>query len=30
MTLEEAQQIAHGSIQSYIGPEHRVMDMQSF
>ena len=25
-----AQQIDHGLIQGYIGPDHRVMDMQSF
>jgi hypothetical protein len=30
MTDKEAQQIAHGLIQGYIGPDHRVMDMQSF
>jgi hypothetical protein len=30
MTLKEAQQIAQGLIQSYIGPDHRVMDMPSF
>ena len=30
MTYKKAQQIAHGLIQSYIGPDHRVMDMQSF
>ena len=30
MTLKDAQQIAHGPIQGYIGPDHRVMDMQSF
>ena len=29
MTVKDAQQIAHGLIQSYIGPDHRVMDMQS-
>jgi hypothetical protein len=30
MTDQDAQQIAHGLIQGYIGPDHRVMDMQSF
>ena len=25
-----AEQIAHGIIQSYIGPDHKVIDMQSF
>ena len=30
MTDNEAQQIAHGLIQGYIGPDHKVMDMQSF
>jgi hypothetical protein len=30
MTLKEAQQIAHGLIQGYIGPAYRVMDMPSF
>jgi hypothetical protein len=30
MTSKEAQQIAHGLIQGYIGPDHRVMDMPSF
>jgi hypothetical protein len=30
MTYREAQQIAHGLIQGYIGPDHRVMDMPSF
>jgi hypothetical protein len=30
MTDNEAQQIAHGLIQGYIGPDHRVVDMQSF
>ena len=30
MTLKDAQEIAHGLIQGYIGPDHRVMDMQSF
>ena len=29
MTVKDAQQIAHGLIQGYIGPDHRVMDMQS-
>ena len=30
MTLRDAQQITHGLIHGYIGPDHRVMDMQSF
>jgi hypothetical protein len=30
MTEKEAGQIVTGIIQSYIGPDHRVMDMQSF
>jgi hypothetical protein len=30
MTLRDAQQIAHGLIQGYIGPDHRVIDMSSF
>jgi hypothetical protein len=30
MTDKEAKQIAHGLIQGYIGPDHRVMDMPSF
>jgi len=30
MTLRDAQQIAHGLIQAFIGPDHRVMDMPSF
>ena len=30
MTIEDAKQIAHGLIQGYIGPDHRVMDMPSF
>jgi hypothetical protein len=30
MTLEDAKQTAHGLIQSYIGPDHHVMDMPSF
>lgn len=30
MTLREAQQIAHGLIQSYIEPDHKVMDMRAF
>jgi len=30
MTYKEAQQIAHGLIQGYIGPDHRVTDMRSF
>lgn len=27
MTDKEAEQIAHGLIQGYIGPDHRVMNM---
>jgi len=30
MNVKEAEQIAHGLIQSFIGPDHRVMDMPSF
>jgi len=30
MTLRNAEQIAHGRIQGFIGPDHRVMDMPSF
>ena len=30
MTYKEAEQIAHGLIQGYIGPDHQVMDMSSF
>jgi len=30
MTDKEAQAIAHGLVQGYIGPDHRVMDMSSF
>jgi hypothetical protein len=30
MTDDQAKQIAHGLIQGFIGPDHRVMDMQSF
>ena len=30
MTIEDAKKIAQGLIQSYIGPDHRVMDMPSF
>lgn len=26
----KAEQIAHGIIQSYIGPDHKVIDMRSF
>jgi hypothetical protein len=29
MTDKEAQEIAHGLIQGYVGPDHKVMDMQS-
>jgi hypothetical protein len=30
MTIEDAKQIANGLIQSYIGPDTRVVDMSSF
>jgi hypothetical protein len=30
MTEKEAGEIAHGLVQGFIGPDHRVMDMQSF
>ena len=30
MTVKDAQQLAHRLIQGYIGPDHRVMDMQNF
>ena len=30
MTLQEATHIAHGLIQGYIDPDHRVVDMRSF
>jgi hypothetical protein len=30
VTEKEAEQIVTGIIQSYIGPDHRVMDMQRF
>jgi hypothetical protein len=30
MTIEDAKKIAHGLIQGYIGPDHRVMDMPGF
>ena len=30
MTLRDAQKIAHGLIQSYIRPDHKVMDMKAF
>ena len=30
MTDKEAQQMAHGLIQGFIGPDQRVMDMPSF
>jgi hypothetical protein len=30
MTPKDAQQIAHGLIQGYIGPDHRVTNMESF
>jgi hypothetical protein len=30
MILKDAQQIADGIIQSYIGPDHKVTDMRAF
>ena len=30
MTIEDAKQISNGLIQSYIGPDRRVVDMPSF
>jgi hypothetical protein len=30
MTAKEAGEIVRGIIQSYIGPDHRVVDMQAF
>jgi hypothetical protein len=30
MTEKEAGRIVTGIIQSYVGPDHRIMDMQSF
>jgi hypothetical protein len=30
MTDKEAEQIARGLIQGYIGPDHKVMDMKAF
>jgi hypothetical protein len=30
MTLKDAQHIAHGLIQGYVGPDHKVLDMRSF
>ena len=30
MTDHEAEKIVHVLIQSYLGPDHKVMDMQSF
>ena len=30
MTLQEATHIAHGLIQGYISPDHRVVDMRRF
>jgi hypothetical protein len=30
MTTKDAQQIAHGLIQGYIGLDHKVTDMRSF
>ena len=30
MTEDKAREIAHGLIQSYIGPDHKVIDMKAF
>ena len=30
MTDKEAGQIAHGLIQDYVGPDHKVIDMRTF
>jgi hypothetical protein len=30
MSVKQAQQIAQGLIQSFVGPDHRIMDMPSF
>ena len=30
MTEEKAREIAHGLIQRYIGPDHKVIDMKAF
>jgi hypothetical protein len=30
MNVKQAQQIAQGLIQSFVGPDHRIMDMPSF
>jgi hypothetical protein len=30
MTIDDAKQIAPGLIQSYIGPDHKVIDMKAF
>ena len=30
MTEEKAREIAHGLIQGYIGPDHKVIDMKAF
>jgi len=30
MTDEKAREIAHGLIQGYIGPDHKVIDMKAF
>ena len=30
MTTEDAQKIAHGIVQGYIGPDHKVTDMGGF
>jgi hypothetical protein len=30
MTEQKAREIAHGLIQGYIGPDHKVIDMKAF
>ena len=30
MNVKQAQQIAQGLIKSFVGPDHRIMDMPSF
>jgi hypothetical protein len=30
MTEDKAREIAHGLIQGYIGPDHKVTDMRAF
>ena len=30
MTEDKAREIAHGLIQGYIGPDHKVIDMKPF